>query len=188
MGPGRLVAWARATGSRPGAGAQMVDVARSRREQKSAHPPLIGGVQTICAAQRALRHAPPANRGGAHDLCRPAGPHARTPRNRGGWAGFVPLTRRRCLPSCSAGGWGRWVRRAGSEARLGPAGPARRDPTYAMWSPQCQIADRFGCMTPQSRAQKTRLGCCPATSWGTPRPPKMGHLQVFLGSCDVSPG
>jgi hypothetical protein len=126
-----------------------VGVARTGREQKSAHPPGIGGVLGICVAHRALRHAPPANRGGAHDLCRPAGPHARTPCESRGWAGFGPL-------------------RAADVRAVVIAGEGSRSDRHAAGSPDTtggvgHISDRFACKSNQSTAQKVRSGC--STNW-----------------------
>jgi hypothetical protein len=74
------------------------------------------------------------------------------------------------------------VRRRGRFRRM-----RRSDPQDG--SSEGQISDRFGCITTQSRAQKSRSGCSPAGGWGTSQSPetrpRLGRSPPVSQSCDV---
>jgi hypothetical protein len=121
-----------------------------------------GGVArmwTCAEPARTKVSSPPLDPRGAQDMCRPAGPEARTPRDSGGGLDMAHFARRRLRAVMLGGRPGRW------------SGPARAAVPDATDANEGQISDRFACITTRSMAQKPRSGRSTAGGWGTAQPP-----------------
>jgi hypothetical protein len=121
----------------------------------------------VLVRSRTKVNSPPVIGRGAQDLCRSAGSEARTPRGSGGWAGFVPLSRRRgVVEVCAAGERGRPVRRTGRSGARGGSDGAGRVPTARGGSDGAGRFRRRGAV-PTARGGSRRRGAVPTARGGS---------------------